>query len=78
MIGINKFEKLVSQSGLGIQKKRLYIKTTQSNHNYYKYPNLTNGLELTGINQLWVSDITFWLSLEKVYYIIFIQDVYSR
>lgn len=77
-IGINKFEKLVSESGLGIRTKKLWIKTTNSNHNYYKYPNLTNGLKLTGINQLWASDITYWVEEDKTYFIIFILDVYSR
>lgn len=77
-IGINKFERLVSVSGLGIKQNRLWIRTTNSNHNLHKYTNLTNGLKLTGINQLWVSDITYWITEEGVFYLVFIQDVYSR
>jgi len=77
-IGINKFEDIVSSSGLGIEKKRLWIKTTHSNHNLQIYDNLTYGLELNGINQLWVSDITYYIKINQVYYLIFIQDVYSR
>ena len=53
-MGINRFERLVSESGLGIERKKLWIKTTNSNHNYFKYSNLTKGLELSRINQLWV------------------------
>jgi transposase InsO family protein len=56
----------------------LWIKTTNSNHNYFKYSNLANGLELNGINQLWVSDITYWIAGQKHYYLLFIMDVYSR
>ncbi len=78
IMGINKYERFISELGLGIKQKRLWIKTTNSNHNYNTYSNLTNGLKLSGINQLWVSDITYWLNEEKVYYLIFIQDVYSR
>jgi putative transposase len=78
MIGINKFEKLISSLGLGIKRKNLWIKTTNSNHNYRTYSNLVNGIVLDGINQLWVSDITYFIEQEKVYYVIFIQDVYSR
>lgn len=78
MMGINKFEELISSLGLGIKRKRLWIKTTNSNHNYRTYGNLANGIVLDGINQLWVSDITYLIMQEKVYYIIFIQDVYSR
>lgn len=78
MFGINKFERLVSESGLGIRKKQLWIKTTHSNHNYYTWSNLTYGLKLNGINQLWVSDITYWIIENEVFYIVLIQDVYSR
>ena len=76
-IGINKFEHYVSLSGLGIERKRLWIKTTSSNHTLYKYDNLTYGMILTGIDQLWVSDITYWIQ-DGTYYLIFLQDVYSR
>jgi len=77
-MGINRFERLVSESGLGIERKKLWIKTTNSNHNYFKYSNLANGLELNGINQLWVSDITYWIDGQTHYYLLFIMDVYSR
>jgi len=77
-MGINRFERLISESGLGIERKKLWIKTTNSNHNYFKYSNLANGLELNGINQLWVSDITYWIDGQTHYYLLFIMDVYSR
>ena len=77
-MGINRFERLISESGLGIERKKLWIKTTTSNHNYFKYSNLTNGLELNWINQLWVSDITYWTDGQRHYYLLFIMDVYSR
>lgn len=77
-MGINRFERLISESGLGIERKKLWIKTTNSNHNYFKYSNLTNGLELNWINQLWVSDITYWTDGQRHYYLLFIMDVYSR
>lgn len=77
-MGINRFERLISVSGLGIEHKKMWIKTTNSNHNYYKYGNLTNGLVLNNIDQLWVSDITYWIEQGKHYYLLFILDVYSR
>jgi len=77
-MGINRFERLISESGLGIERKKLWIKTTNSNHNYFKYSNLANGLELNGIDQLWVSDITYWIDGQTHYYLLFIMDVYSR
>lgn len=77
-MGVNRFERLISGSGLGIERKELWIKTTNSNHNYYKYGNLTNGLVLNNIDQLWVSDITYWIEQGKHYYLLFILDVYCR
>ena len=32
--------------------------TTNSNHNYRKYSNLTKGISVVRANQLWVADIT--------------------
>jgi putative transposase len=40
---------------------------------------LIKGLLLTGINQVWQTDITYFISTDgKVFYIVFIVDVYSR
>ena len=43
-----------------------------------RFPNLTLDKELTGINQLWVSDITYFDLGHKFYYLTFIMDQYSR
>jgi len=77
-IGINQFEKLLSVNGLGVPVKRSAYKTTNSNHPLYKYGNLINGFKLTGVNQVWATDITYFILGDKVYYITFIMDVYSR
>lgn len=76
-MGINKFEHFIASSGLGIKRRNPWIKTTNSNHNLYKYKNLTNGLKIKDIDQLWVSDLTYWIRNRKVFYFIFIMDVYS-
>lgn len=77
-MGINKFEKIVRESGLGVTQKKRRIITTQSNPNHHHYPNLTYGKKLNGINQLWVSDITYWPMEDETYYLTLMQDVYSR
>jgi transposase InsO family protein len=77
-IGINQFERLLSEEGLCIKRKRNRCKTTDGHLFKGKLNNLTNGKELDGINQLWVSDITYFQQADKVYYIIMIMDVYSR
>jgi transposase InsO family protein len=75
-IGINKFEQFVSSEGLKVQNYRSFIKTTRSGR--YNYPNLTNGLVLKSINQLWASDITYFVTPEETLYFVIIIDVYSR
>jgi transposase InsO family protein len=77
-VGINKFERIMSEIGLGIRRKKRRIITTHSNPFQKHYPNLTYGKKLNGINQLWVSDITYWVGLRETYYITMMQDVYSR
>jgi hypothetical protein len=76
IIGINRFEQFISTQGLGVSRPRTFIRTTQSGP--YVYPNLVHGIQLNGINQLWVSDITYFITVEGVFYIVLILDVYSR
>ena len=59
-------------------KRAFKYSTTDSKHHYYTYPNLTHGLKLTRINQVWVSDITYVkLELEFVYLAV-VLDRFSR
>ena len=78
IIGVNRFENLLVSSGLGVPRKRSVCITTDSNHNLHKYTNLLHGYKLTGVNQVWATDITYFRIGEKNYYISFIQDIFSR
>ena len=75
-VGINRFERFVSEQGLSVKKPSSFIRTTYSCP--LKYPNLINGIKLNGINQLWVSDITYFSTPNGTLYIVLIMDVYSR
>lgn len=75
-IGINKFEAFVSSAGLEVQPYRSVIKTTRSGR--FNYPNRINGLQLNSVNQLWASDITYFITARATFYIVLIIDVYSR
>ena len=53
---------------LCLRRRKFVVVTTNSNHTRPIYPNLARGMALTGINQLWVADITYIrLELEFVY-----------
>ncbi len=70
---------LLAANRLLIRKRRRSIQTTQSRHWLKKYPNLIRTFVPETINQLWVSDITYWkIDLHKHLYITFITDAYSR
>lgn len=59
-------------------RRRKFIFTTDSRHGFPIYPNLAAGLVLTGINQLWIADITYIrLQLEFVYLAVLL-DAFSR
>jgi transposase InsO family protein len=71
-------ERALLNNGFRVRRKRSLIKTTISNPSL-RYPDLIKGRVLTGINQIWQTDITYFLSSQgKVFYIVFIVDVYSR
>ncbi len=59
-------------------KKKFRIITTDSKHGYPIYSNLAKDIVLTGINQLWVADITYVHLLHECVYLAVIIDVYSR
>jgi putative transposase len=75
--GRDTFEKLLLSKGYRVKYKPNYRRTTYSQNQYY-FPNLTKGLELTNVNQLWVTDITYFFVKGKFFYLTFILDVYSH
>ena len=63
---------------LCLRKKKFVVMTTDSQHDRPIYPNLAGKLELTGIDQLWVADITYIrLEIEFVYLAV-VLDAFSR
>lgn len=77
-MGRDRFFDWLRKEDLLVKPKRSYIHTTQSNHRFWVYSNLTKDLLLTGSNQLWVSDITYLRTREGFCYLALITDAYSR
>ena len=76
-IGRDKFIAIAVSNGYGVRKIRNFQKTTIASR-IYKYQNLINGLVIYDINNVWVSDITYFKVGEAFYYLTFIEDIYSR
>ena len=55
-----------------------FVHTTDSNHRLTIYPNLRRNMTPTGINQLWVADITYIRLLCEFVYLAVLLDAFSR
>lgn len=68
--GRDAFIEMLRKHGLMVRiKRRRRYKTTDSDHNYRKYPNLIKGVVPTHPNQIWASDITYVETNEGVCYL---------
>ena len=76
-MGRDKFIEFYRESGFKIIPKKSFRRTTDSS-GVIRFPNLIEGRELTGVNQMWVSDITYYEMDQKFYYLTFIMDLFSR
>ena len=76
-IGRDAFISLGLQAGYRLIYQPNSIKTTYSVKNR-RYRNLLSQRRFTDVNQIWVSDITYYSFGGIFYYIVLIMDVYSR
>lgn len=76
-MGRDLFEDFCFERGLRVIKQRSFIRTTNS-YGVTRFPNLIEDLELTHVNQVWVSDITYYQIGHYCYYLTFIMDLFSR
>jgi transposase InsO family protein len=71
--------RLMRQDNLLCLRKRPFVpQTTDSKHSWRIVPNLARNLELTGLDQLWVADITYVGLQEEFVYLAAILDAFSR
>ncbi len=70
--------RMMREDNLLCVRRRKIIVTTDSRHNLPVYPNLAAGLVVTGVNQLWVADITYIRLRVEFVYLAVILDAYSR
>lgn len=76
-IGRDRFEAIARDAGYTVPRKRTFMKTTNS-LGVTRFKNLIQDVELTHVNQVWVSDITYYRLFEEFTYITLIMDLYSR
>ena len=70
--------RLMREDNLLCLRQRKFLCTTDSDHALPVYPNLARDLVVTGINQLWVADITYVRLRWEFVYLAVILDAFSR
>lgn len=76
-MGRDRFYRWYASQGLTISPTRNWRRTTDSS-GVIRFKNLVTNKKLDGINQVWVSDITYYEVHDKFYYLTFVMDQYSR
>jgi putative transposase len=71
--------RLTRQDNLIALRRRPFVpRTTMSRHGFDIAPNLTRGLKPTGLDQIWVADITYVRLAEDFVYLAVVLDAFSR
>jgi transposase InsO family protein len=70
--------RLMREDNLLCVRKRFKPRTTDSDHNLRRYPNLIKDLEITRLNQVWASDITYIRLHREFVYLAVVLDLFSR
>jgi putative transposase len=70
--------RLMRESDLLCRVKRRWTKTTDSKHSFPRYPNLIKEINISRLNQVWLSDITHIRIRTGFVYLSAVLDAFSR
>ena len=73
-----KVHRLMREDNLLCVRRRKFVVTTDSNDGRKIYPNLARDMALTGLDQLWIADITYIRLRDEFVFLAVILDAYSR
>lgn len=76
-MGRDRFLDWYREQGFTIRPRKNWRRTTDSS-GVIRFANLSDSVELNGVNQFWVSDITYFEMADRFYYLTFVMDRYSR
>ena len=78
LVNHKRVARIMRQDGLLGVQPRAFVATTEADHPLEVYLNLAARIKLTGINQLWVADITYIRLKAEFVYLAVVLDAYSR
>ncbi len=70
--------RIMAEDNLLAVRARAFVVTTNGNHEFEVHLNLAGRMKLTGINQLWVADITYIRLQREFVYLAVVLDAFSR
>ena len=71
-------QRIMRQMGLQGRVRRRKVRTTDSRHDYPRYPNLVKGVQAACPDHIWVADITYIRLQSEWVYLAVIMDMYTR
>ena len=77
-VGERRLRRVIRENGLFAEIKKAYVITSQTDHELKRYPNLLPEMGVSGLDQVWVADITYIRIKNGFVYLAVILDVYSR
>jgi transposase InsO family protein len=79
IVNMKRVLRLTREDNLLALRRRPFVpQTTMSRHAFEIAPNLTRGLKPTGLDQIWVADITYVRLAEDFVYLAVVLDAFSR
>jgi len=70
--------RIMAEDNLLAVQPKSFVVTTNSDHEFEVYLNLAGRMKVTGINQLWVADITYIRLQREFVYLAVVLDAFSR
>ncbi len=77
-VGRDRFLKTLKKQGLLLEPLPKAPRTTNSRHSLPVFRNIIKEMEVTGVNQVFVSDITYLRTRDEFVYLSLVTDVHSR
>ena len=78
LVNHKRVARIMREDNLLAVRSKSFVTTTDSTHELEVYLNLARRLHLSGINQLWVADITYIRLQREFVYLAAILDAFSR
>ena len=78
LVNHKRVQRLMQEDNLLAIQPKAFVITTDSDHDLEVYLNLASRMKLTGVNQLWVADITYIRLHREWVFLAVILDAFSR